>query len=235
MSIRLVTYSTEDKLKVESFNKLDKADKVGSYWDRTDDNDLQKVKKNIKDFYIKTQGHTCPYCRQTMHVNHNGMWDAEHIIPKDKHPNFMFEPLNLCVSCKDCNQEKHNKNVLKNPKRVTFPKYSKDYIFIHPHLDIYQSHIKILTSSLFFIPLDDKGKATIEICGLLRFLYKFTDYGNVPLEIKTRIGQLHQELSNAKTSIEENFILSCIGDVVEHGKKLAQEAHINKLGATVSA
>lgn len=231
MPAYLITYNAEDQLKVDSFNNLDPANKVGDYWNNTDDKELQKVKKNLKDYYIATQGCRCPYCRQEIKVEHNGVWDAEHIIPKDKYPGFMFSPLNLCVSCKDCNQEKSNKNVLKNKSRKTLPTKSDDYIFIHPHLDVYTKHMKILSSSLFFIPLDSKGKKTIEICGLLRFLYKFTDYGNVSVEIKRKIGLLHSELMSASSAIEENFILTCIGDVVEHGKQVSQQEYIKKLSA----
>ncbi len=124
----------------------------------SENKNLIEIKKNIKDFYIISQGYVCPYCRQKIEVDHNAVWDAEHIIPKDKFPRFLFSPLNLCVSCKDCNLEKSNKNILKNDKRKTLPTKSDDYIFIHPHLDFYENHIKIMKSSLFFIPLDSKGK-----------------------------------------------------------------------------
>ena len=79
--------------------------------------------------------------------------------------------------------------------------------------------MKIMKSSLFFIPLDSKGKETIEICGLLRFLYKFTDYGDIPLEVKEKVSMLSDELQNAKSGIEQHFILTCLGEVVEQGKK----------------
>lgn len=229
MPIALVTYSDEEKLKVGFFEKLPLSEKTGSYWDNTNDHELKKIKKKIKDFYIKSQAYTCPYCRQKIHVEHNAAWDAEHIIPKDKHPQFMFEPLNLCVSCKDCNQEKSNKNVLKNKARTTLPQNSEDYLVIHPHLDDYAKHIRILNSSLFFIPLDTKGRATIEICGLLRFLYKFTDYGNIPTETKSMISRLSAELLNTSNPIEENFILTCINDISSEGKKLAQKAYVDTL------
>lgn len=225
----LIKYNDKDQRKVDSYNELDDDDKCGSYWNNEKDVELKNLKKSIKEHYIHIQGFVCPYCKQKNVVEHNGVWDAEHIIPKDEFPQFMFSPLNLCVSCKDCNQSKSNKSVLKNRNRKTLPLNKEDYTIIHPHLDNYHQHIKILNSSLFFIPLDSKGKETIEVCGLLRFLYNFVDYGNVSVEVKKRIGVLHQELVSASTSIEENFILSCIGDVVEHGKQLAQKEHIKNL------
>ncbi len=71
MSGILVEYKGDDKLKVESYNKMDKTEKVGSYWDISNDKELEKVKKHIKNHYIKTQDYTCPYCRQKIEVEHN--------------------------------------------------------------------------------------------------------------------------------------------------------------------
>lgn len=222
-----VTYEKKIKDKVDSYNKLKKEEKFGSYWDNEKDKELSNVKKHIKDYYIKVQNYTCPYCQQKIVIKHNGVWDAEHIIPKDEYPQFLLEPKNLCVSCKDCNQEKKNKNVLVNPNRKTFPTKNTDYKLSHPHFDDYFSNIKILKSSLCFIPLNEKGKKTIEICGLLRFLYKFTNYGNIPLEIKTKIGSFQTELMSTNEPIQEHFILSCIEDLVQKGKKLAKEKALN--------
>lgn len=235
MTKLLIEYDEEDKLIVDAYDNLSEDEKCGGYWDdRNNGGELKKIKKNIKSYYIDTQNYTCPYCRQKIVVEHNAIWDAEHIIPKDKYPEFLFSPLNLCVSCKDCNLAKFKKNVLKNPTRKTLPIESGDYIFIHPHLDVYEEHIKILKSSLFFIPLDSKGKETIEICGLLRFLYKFTDYGDIPLEVKDKVAMLSDELQNAKSGIEQNFVLACLGDVVEQGKKIAQKEYIEGLQAKAS-
>jgi 5-methylcytosine-specific restriction endonuclease McrA len=230
----LMKYNSEDQLKVDAYNNLDEDRKSGEYWDDSDGKDLKKIKKNIKTFYIESQGYTCPYCRQKIEVDHNAVWDAEHIIPKDKFPQFLFSPLNLCVACKDCNLAKLNKNVLKNKNRKTLPIKNDDYIFIHPNLDIYAKHMKIMRSSLFFIPLDSKGKETIEICGLLRFLYKFTDYGDISLEVKEKVSMLSDELQNAKSGIEQHFILTCLGDVVEQGKQKAQKEYMAGLRAKAS-
>jgi len=218
-----VLFSDSIKNKVDAYNNQKTEDKLGKYWDNEKDKELIKVKKHIKDYYIIKQNHICPYCQQQTLINHNAVWDTEHIIPKDKYPQFLFEPENLCIACKECNQAKSNTNVLKNPNRKTFPNKSEDYNFIHPHFDDYSSSIKILKSSLFFIPRNDKGKKTIETCGLLRFLYKYSNYSNIPLEIKNKIGHLHTELMNTNNSIEEHFILSRLEELVDHGKKIAQE------------
>ncbi|MUJ39724.1 HNH endonuclease [Aliivibrio fischeri] len=223
MFLKAVCYDGDIEAKVNEFNNLKHEDKKGEYWDSSDDKRLVLVKKYIKDHYIKVQDYTCPYCKQRVEVDHNAIWDLDHIIAKDKSPQFLFEPENLCVSCKDCNVAKRNKNVLLNKKRKTFTKKSDDYIFIHPHFDDYYKHMKVLKNSLFFIPKDEKGRNTIEICGLLRFLYKFSEYGDVPLEIKIKIGSFHQQLMESSSALEDNHILSCIGDLVEHGKQLSKK------------
>lgn len=224
----LVEYSGDIKLKVEAFESMDSVNKIGGYWNDLDDKELAKVKGHIKNHYIKAQDFTCPYCKQRIEIKHNAVWDIEHIIPKDTYPDFMFSPLNLCIACKDCNLAKRNKNILINPTRKTLPTKSTDYLIIHPHLDDYSKHMKTLKSSLFFIPLDSKGKETIETCGLLRFLYKFTDYGNISVGVKKKIGSLQNELMEAETAVEEHFILSCLADVVKHGKKLAKKELLKK-------
>jgi hypothetical protein len=83
----------------------------------------------------------------------------------------MFTPKNLCVACKDCNNEKSNKHVLINRKRVRYPTRSNDFTVIHPHIDSYEDHIAIHLGTIYS-PKTDKGRKTIEACGLLRFSYR---------------------------------------------------------------
>ena len=46
----------------------------------------------------------------------------EHIVYKDEHPQWIFLPENLCVSCYWCNVYKGATEVLKNPQTVEYPK-----------------------------------------------------------------------------------------------------------------
>jgi hypothetical protein len=115
-------------------------------------------------------------------------WDIEHIIPLESSPNFMFEPLNLCVSCKDCNLSKSNKPVLVS-KRVHLPLESKQYKIFHPHLDRYEDHIEILVVGELYKPITKKGENTIEICKLFRFYHKVNK--TIP---NTRINDLAKAL-----------------------------------------
>lgn len=201
MIINVVEYEDDIKITVDNYNARAYKDKDGKYWNKTEneDKEVYAVKKHIKDHYIEEQKYICPYCLQKIVVDHNAIWDAEHIIPKDEHPQFLFTPQNLCVSCKDCNMEKSNKKVLKkNPKRNELPSLSDDYLIVHPHFDIYDRHIKVLKDSLLFIPKNDKGRKTIEICGLLRFVYKYANDIDIPTKVKKKIDDLNNSIQSSK-------------------------------------
>ena len=93
--------------------------------------------------------------------------DIEHILPKSKYNEFMFELENLNISCKRCNmnikKEKHdfvvNVSTIKNDFKT-----SSQYHFIHPNFDKFEDHIdhhrivfnkKKLTK---YVPKTDKGE-----------------------------------------------------------------------------
>lgn len=223
----LYSYKGEMQEKIDEFNAL--SDVTGSYWDQTLDGLLSKIKKSIKDHYLVAQDYRCAYCLQRIEVLHNAAWDAEHIVPKDSHPRFMFEPRNLCISCKDCNNSKRNKPVLINNSRKNYPDKSEDYIFCHPHFDDYAEHIKILRSAGFYLPKTDKGRKLVEICGLLRFLYKFSNYECVDQDIKIRMSELNDALMSSDDPFTQNFILDAISDVVTEGKRISKELGMKKL------
>lgn len=221
MKLVAVKYVGQDKIKYDSYKALSKETRKGDDWNNELDADLKNIKSTIKKHYIKIQNYRCPYCQQRIVIDNNSVWDAEHIIPKDSHPQFMFEPENLCVSCKDCNREKWNKQVLRN-KRVTFAKKSEDYIFYHPHFDEYEEHIHIVDIANFYLPLTEKGRKTIEICGLLRFLFNMSDYGSTSLEVKENIVDMSGKLLDAKNPLIEQMYLSLISRSVEIGKVEAE-------------
>ncbi|HHT2664323.1 HNH endonuclease [Citrobacter freundii] len=224
-----VTYDKEHQKFICSFKKMPINEKE-NLWESTTNKQLIKIKKHIKDYYLVAQDYKCPYCQQKIKVKHNGAWDAEHIIPKASHPDFMFEPLNLCVSCKDCNGEKLDKKVLIKDKIVRFPKNSKNYLIIHPHLDTYNEHIKIIGDALYFLPKTEKGRRTIEVCGLLRFVYEYANYGNVSLAIKQSLVKFTDALQNTSDPALEQMYLSFIAELTARGKELSQTAFLKTFG-----
>jgi len=222
-----IKYTAEEKKKIDAFEALPD-EEVKGYWEKTHDGELSELKERIKSHYLEAQNYTCPYCRQRIEVNHKAAWDAEHIIPKDTHPRFMFEAKNLCISCKDCNQSKWNQNVLVNERRKTFPDFNGDYLISHPHFDDYEADIKIIALAAFYLPKTEKGRKTVEICGLLRFLYKFADYDCTSDDVDKKIGALYSELMEAKDPAQRHFLLLAIAAVANDGAKKQMEQAMAK-------
>lgn len=137
--------------------------------DMWEDNSIADVKSRIKNHYITEQNQKCAYCKVDLHTNHGMVWDIEHIIDKDSSPQWIFEPLNLCVSCKDCNQAKGTRVVTKSPSYKAFPNKSANYSIIHAHFDNYADHIEVAVPGVTYRYKSKKGRETIEVCGLLRY------------------------------------------------------------------
>lgn len=133
------------------------------------DESVKVIKSRIKKHYLKEQDQTCVYCKTTLHTDNGMVWDTEHIIDKDSAKQWTFEPLNLCVSCKGCNQSKGTRPVTKSPSYTSFPKNSNNYLLVHAHLDKYEDHIEVGVPGVTYRFKSDKGRKTIEICGLLRY------------------------------------------------------------------
>ncbi len=200
----------QDKIEF-SKNELELIDKVlkkqnfsHKSWE---DDEIKELRDRIKKHYIVKQEYTCPYCRQINKTLNGRVWDIEHIISRISEPNFMFEPKNLCVSCIDCNLEKKDKKVTISKAKKKLPNNSSDYLIVHPHFDTYNDKIVVIEPGSYYIAKkdSDKGKTTIEICGLNRF-YKFSNYDN-SIDITSKINSLSKRLSNCKDELEKNEIL----------------------------
>lgn len=97
--------------------------------------------------------------------------EIEHIVPKSKRPQWMYEPFNLCLSCKLCNGIKgYKKRILEDraANASSLPRLSDDYKLIHPYLDRYSEHIE-LVDGVLYRGKSEKGKYTIWLCGLDRY------------------------------------------------------------------
>jgi len=170
-----VKFSSSERAVIEDYDRS--TNKSASDWT---DKIFDLVKKSIKDHYLKEQNYTCCFCKQKIRVKHNRAWDTEHIISRSSHPEFMFHPQNLCVTCIDCNTEKSSKEVLSTPKqRVRFPNRSSAYVIIHPHFDIYDDHLRVIVAGQVYEWKTPKGRATHSIYGLDRFL-KVADRPQLP-------------------------------------------------------
>lgn len=128
---------------------------------------LDEFKQRARDYYRKKQNRRCAYCRTVIRTSQASP-EIEHIIPKSDKPAWMYEPFNLCLSCKMCNTKKSTKKVLKDKTVVSLPKDSDSYKLVHPHIDRYSDHINII-DDILYEGLTKKGKETIRICELNRY------------------------------------------------------------------
>lgn len=167
---------------------------------------LASLKGKIKKHYIEEQEYKCAYCQVEINTTHGMVWDTEHIIDKDGSPQWMFEALNLCVSCKDCNIAKGTNNVTKGPKYKSFPKKSSNYRIIHPHFDQYFEHIEVAIPGVTYRYITPKGRYTMDICGLLRY-HKSGGRKQVDLALKSVLLAAAHESSEEMLDLALEYLL----------------------------
>ncbi|MBX7556427.1 HNH endonuclease [Streptomyces sp. tea 10] len=134
---------------------------------RWGDDDVEPTRKEIKQHYISEQQHLCCYCGLPDPAVHGLDWDVEHITPRNRHPEFMFTPENLAVSCRECNGHKASKETLVDPSASAYPSTGDAFLIVHPHFDDWANHI--LRDHLAYAAFTAKGKWTIKECNLNRF------------------------------------------------------------------
>ncbi|WP_216857611.1 HNH endonuclease, partial [Burkholderia sp. S171] len=82
------------------------------------------LKELLKKRLRKRQSDRCCYCRRAL-VFDRGHVELDHIIDKGSqsgiYARFTFEPRNLALACKDCNNNKGTKKVLTKPLATNSP------------------------------------------------------------------------------------------------------------------
>lgn len=173
-----VIFSDKIQEFIDTYNKVDY-----EVWNQTK-GIMVNVRSAIRNHYIIEQNYKCCYCRQQTLQNHGLVWDCEHILPKALFPAFLFEPYNLALSCKECNQakEKYRTDLIKEPC-INYSMDSNNYRIIHPHFDNYNDHIDVayLDGLIIFniAPNSEKGKFTYLSCNLFRFEKKLVGHSDI--------------------------------------------------------
>ena len=170
-----IEYTEPQKSLIES--KLQDAAFTHINWG---EDDLIELRKTIREFYRKTQHGFCAYCKNVVSLEAVDNCHIEHIAPKSKYRDFIFEPKNLCVICADCNKIKREQETLgqepdslKNgSRRKLYPRSTEAFKMVHPHFDSYEEHIEIF-GDYFYVDKTVKGGHTILFCKLNRRLHKF--------------------------------------------------------------
>lgn len=157
--------------------------------------ELEPVRHHIREHYRQEQKGICAYCRGVVSLQSSSNCHVEHIAPKSKYRNFMFEPKNMCVVCADCNEIKREQEVMNEEPdpirsggvRKLYPRSSGAFRIVHPHFDIWNDHIQKFGA--FYGDKSDKGHFTIGACKLNRYLRKFgweSDYDDAEIAARAQ-------------------------------------------------
>jgi hypothetical protein len=130
---------------------------------------LENIKTRIKSHFRNgDEGHCC-YCRRRFKGEFKLDIDIEHVLPKSKFRDFIFEIFNLNISCKRCNMliKKERTDFLVDVANIHLnPRSSEQYLIIHPNFDNYfdnMLHYVVICNHeemVMFIPKQDKGQFT---------------------------------------------------------------------------
>ena len=108
-----------------------------------------QIKQRIKD-----ETHDkCIYCESK--VTHVYPGDVEHIIPKSKKPELIFEWSNLTFACQECNRNKSDY-------------YEPSLQLINPYSDEPKEHLKFVGPMIFHTPGSERGRLTRKVLELNR-------------------------------------------------------------------
>lgn len=174
--IKLFEKSEKKFLKsIQPYNKLS--------WKNQTKNMLA-IKKNMKINLFKNQDGKCAYCGLQLEDDIN-YYEAtyihrEHIASKSKYPNFMFEELNLVLSCVRCNTKKMTDNtILRYHKMYTLCSFN----LVHPYFDNPDLHISFKgpliraktskgrkTIKTFYLHEDFVTKRRAEVLSLMHYV-----------------------------------------------------------------
>lgn len=182
--------------------------------------EFKPIKTIIRKHYVSEQKSICSYCQMDLKTKGGRSWDVEHIIPRVTAPNFMFEPLNLCVSCVDCNIAKSTSKVTKSTAKITYP--TEKYTIIHPHFDVYKEHICTIKPGVFYVPRTDKGEYTMYVCKLLRF-HAYANYDDSLDDLDDEIELKTNNLRDTKSEKNKARILKDIMELVIRRESLETE------------
>jgi hypothetical protein len=164
----------------------------GDIWDNPK---LEPVKVKIKKYFRDALGDNCCYCRKNTTGEFNMVLDIEHILPKSKFKNHIFQPLNLSMSCKRCNMNVKREDtsfIVDMELIVTNPFISNNYKFIHPNLDSYFDNLKYLVEIINenklikYDPVTKKGK----------FTYRYFRLNELEIECLNRTQGIISEVLN---------------------------------------
>lgn len=166
-------------LKLNSLNKNEhqslkvKGASDNKIWDNATGEEgklVDKFRRDVKGHYLRSQRRLCCYCSRELADDHS-TFDAEHILDKNTHPQFMFDLTNISASCRPCNRAKNDKAVVRDgvDTSLQIPTISASYKIVHPHLDEWGQYLEFDQFNRIKAKHgEEKGTATIDVCGIAR-------------------------------------------------------------------
>jgi hypothetical protein len=157
---------------------------AGGDW-ATDLDGIADLRKRL----LQLQRYQCAYCQGTIPSDSNGLRELDHVLPKkpspwaaspkrksavfedryhtDGYPEFCFEPINIVITCKQCNTFKGTFDTLLDRAAVVarYPADGGSFLWVHPYFHTYSDHVRI-TDEWLYQSLSDEGAALIKICKL---------------------------------------------------------------------
>lgn len=128
-------------------------------WEKGDNNS-KDLRNKISEYTLMQQSNLCAYCEDFI----PGGAQLDHIVPKQLHPEFCYEPKNLLTSCAVCNMYiKNAGDTIKPPVKRRYEHNS--FTIVHPYFNDPNLHIKYTNEDK--VVIDRKGstplgKATID-------------------------------------------------------------------------
>ncbi len=110
---------------------------------------IHPVKRKIFAYHSARQKELCCYCQRDQYGEFKMVIDTEHVLPKERYRDQMFDIWNLSVSCKRCNMriKGQRKDFLPDPEFKAISKVVPDaYLFVHPNLDKASEHLTRLAA-----------------------------------------------------------------------------------------
>jgi hypothetical protein len=129
------------------------------------------LKEHLKTELRKQQRDRCCYCRRPLRFD-KGPVEIEHVVSKaagGAYAHFTFTLTNLALSCKDCNNGKGQKVVLRAPlpPHSAYPNSAAPFLWVHPHFHNYSEHILIHEAWVYEANAGSReGDAVISKCKL---------------------------------------------------------------------
>lgn len=126
------------------------------------------LKKRVREHLRIQQSNRCAFCR--LRISRSQFYPhLEHIVPKDRRPEFTFLPINLAWCCQRCNFGKGTNNTLTTPNLPNYPTDSIGFNIVNPYHDHFLQHFDLIEDLILVVKDDsEKGSNTYDFYKLNR-------------------------------------------------------------------